>query len=101
MYPDTVLGFADLPENYRYGDDGWRPEVAEQEGPLAPALATAGLPVLPATGVDMKEYLQDIEREWIAQALNLHAGVVSKAALHLGLRRTTLIEKMRKLGIQS
>jgi sigma-54 specific flagellar transcriptional regulator A len=101
MYPDTVLGFADLPENYRYGDDGWYPEVTEQEGPLAPALATAGLPVLPVAGVDMKEYLQDIEREWIAQALNLHAGVVSKAALHLGLRRTTLIEKMRKLGIQS
>jgi sigma-54 specific flagellar transcriptional regulator A len=56
---------------------------------------------LPAEGLDMKSALQDLERNCIAQALDVHKGVVSKAAQHLGLPRTTLIEKMRKLDIQA
>jgi sigma-54 specific flagellar transcriptional regulator A len=98
MYPYQVVGFIDLPENYRYGDDGWRPPILAESDTAAEA--GISVPALPAAGIDMKDYFQDVERQWISQALSVHEGVVSKAALHLGLRRTTLIEKMRKLGIQ-
>ena len=101
MYPDQVVGLADLPENYRYGEETWRDR--------SPAVETLGVvktknalsAVLPAEGLDMKAHLQALERTWIEQALAAHGGVVSKAAAHLGLRRTTLIEKMRKLAIQA
>ena len=98
MFPDVVVGVADLPENYRYGDDVWQPPSQPDS---ANRVEHGGLPTLPTEGVDMKGYLQSVEREWIGEALRLHGGVVSKAATHLGLRRTTLIEKMRKLDIQS
>jgi sigma-54 specific flagellar transcriptional regulator A len=100
MYPDTVVGFADLPENYRHGEDGWRPEPQPAvEGQAA--IMADGVPKLPVAGIDMKAYFQTLERQWIIEALEAHAGVISKAATHLGLRRTTLIEKMRKLEIKA
>ncbi len=99
MYPDTVVGFTDLPENYRYGEDSWRPELQPLTEKAQGGFGGDGEPSLPAAGIDMKAYFQRLEREWIAQALDAHAGVISKAASHLGLRRTTLIEKMRKLKI--
>ncbi|WP_339676682.1 sigma-54 dependent transcriptional regulator [uncultured Zhongshania sp.] len=95
MYPDSVVGLTDLPENYRYGESDWQPAplVAQDAAPAGE------LPALPTDGIDMKAYIQNLEREWISQALASHAGVMSKAAAHLGLRRTTLIEKVRKLGL--
>lgn len=97
MYPDTVVGFADLPENYRHGGDSWRPAP---QSAVDTAVRADGVPSLPVSGIDMKAYFQILERQWIAEALEAHAGVISKAATHLGLRRTTLIEKMRKLDIK-
>lgn len=98
MYPDTVVGFADLPESYRHGENSWSPEP-KPAGDAA--VRTDGVPSLPVAGIDMKAYFQILERQWIAEALEAHAGVISKAATHLGLRRTTLIEKMRKLDIKA
>jgi formate hydrogenlyase transcriptional activator len=42
----------------------------------------------------------DAEREAILRALRESNGVVSGAAVRLGLRRTTLQSKMRRLGIR-
>ena len=50
--------------------------------------------------VHLRAYLQEIEAGLIEAALDLHAGCVAHAAESLRLKRTTLIEKMRKLGIQ-
>ncbi len=44
----------------------------------------------------LKTLLQEIEESYIQQALTETNGVVSLAAAKLGLRRTTLIEKMKK-----
>lgn len=49
--------------------------------------------------VDLKEILSCIELTYIREALQKCNGVVSHAALRLGLRRTTLIEKMKKYNI--
>jgi len=40
-----------------------------------------------------------MERSYIEQALELSGGTRSEAARRLSLKRTTLIQKMKKLGI--
>jgi len=52
--------------------------------------------LLPVNGLDLKEYLTNLEKDLIAQALSDSGGVVARAAGRLQLRRTTLVEKMRK-----
>jgi sigma-54 specific flagellar transcriptional regulator A len=54
---------------------------------------------LPVNGFDLREYLLDIERKLIIQALERSRGTVSHAAKLLGLRRTTLVEKMRRFNM--
>ena len=49
--------------------------------------------------MDLRRHLQDIEITLIEAALDKHEGMVSRAAEALKLRRTTLIEKMRKYVI--
>lgn len=51
---------------------------------------------LPAEGFDLKTYIANIEIKIIQDALNNTDGVIAQAAKTLGLRRTTLAEKMRK-----
>ena len=50
--------------------------------------------------LDMRGYLRDIEVALIEAALDLRDGCVTQAAEALRLRRTTLIEKMKKYGIR-
>ncbi len=52
-------------------------------------------------GVNLKDLVSNLEVNMIKQALVQSNGVVAKAAEILGLRRTTLIEKMKKYGISS
>ena len=63
------------------------------------AAATAAAVQLPAEGLDLRAYLTAIERALIEQALSSANGTVAHAARLLNLRRTTLVEKLRKLGI--
>jgi len=51
-------------------------------------------------GVDMVKVLSDIERKMIIDALSLADGVKARAAALLNLNRTTLVEKMRRLGME-
>jgi sigma-54 dependent transcriptional regulator, flagellar regulatory protein len=77
-----------------------RPFDANAE-PLAAAVAGTAAPAvqLPAQGLDLRAYLTAIERQLIEQALASANGTVAHAARLLNLRRTTLVEKLRKLGI--
>jgi transcriptional regulator with GAF, ATPase, and Fis domain len=58
------------------------------------------LPGLTEEGIDLKTCLSEMERRLIVQALDLSGGVVAKAAKLLNLQRTTLVEKMRKQGLE-
>ena len=58
-----------------------------------------GLTMLPADGIDLRAHLSAIERRLVEQALERANGTVAQAARLLNLRRTTLVEKLRKLGI--
>ncbi len=55
--------------------------------------------VLPAAGIDLRAHLDTIERRLIEQALQRSDGIVAHAARLLGLRRTTLVEKLRKFSL--
>jgi sigma-54 dependent transcriptional regulator, flagellar regulatory protein len=57
------------------------------------------LTILPEDGMDLRAHLLGIERRLVEQALERANGTVAHAARLLGLRRTTLVEKMRKLGM--
>jgi len=63
------------------------------------AVTTDSLTTLPEDGLDLRAHLLTIERQLIEQALQRSRGTVAKAARLLNLRRTTLVEKMRKLGM--
>ena len=74
-------------------------EAAGPEGPLSEIeqLARRGLA---GRDVELKSLLEGLEQSLIRQALDDAEGVVARAAAQLGLRRTTLVEKMRKFGIE-
>lgn len=55
---------------------------------------------LPEAGVNLKDMLSELETEMIKQALEKTEGVVAKAAELLSMRRTTLVEKMKKYQIK-
>lgn len=54
-----------------------------------------------SAGCDMKAHLIAVETQMISKALEATDGNVSKGAKVLNVRRTTLIEKIKKLGIES
>jgi sigma-54 specific flagellar transcriptional regulator A len=80
-----VLVEFDTDEDERIADDAARAEDR--------------LAVLPEEGIDLRAHLTEIERKLVVQALERSQGVVAHAARLLGLRRTTLVEKLRKLDL--
>ena len=48
----------------------------------------------------LREHIAQIELNLIRDALDRAGGVVAHAAQLLGLRRTTLVEKLRKYGVE-
>lgn len=54
----------------------------------------------PVEGFDLKAYMTNIEVKIIQDALDNSDGVIAHAAKNLGLRRTTLAEKIRKYNIE-
>jgi DNA-binding NtrC family response regulator len=52
---------------------------------------------LPADGFDLDAYVGNIERELIYRALEKSAGNKGRAAKLLSLKRTTLVEKLKRL----
>jgi len=55
-------------------------------------------PRLTESGVDLPALVADFERHMIDQALTRTEGNRGAAARLLGLKRTTLVEKLRRLG---
>jgi len=102
MLPNGVAGVQDLPKKYRHIEE----ELEEIPANLESAPQQAGVvnmgdtALLPEQGIDLKEYLTSLERNLIQQALDDSSGVVARAAERLGIRRTTLVEKMRKYDLQ-
>ena len=72
---------------------------------LPPALRTnvidleSGTLELPASGVDLRTLLSQLEEKLIGQALERTGGNKNRAAELLGMNRTTLVEKLRRRNV--
>ena len=108
-----VVDVKDLPEKFhKYSTD----VVQTQEGLVlqedflspptmpepsaAPLFSPSSQNIIPEQGLDLKEHMNNLECSLIQQALDETNGVVAHAAKRLNMRRTTLVEKMRKHDIQ-
>lgn len=105
MHPYGVIGVNDLPAKFRHVDVSEEafeiPALPEEDKSGGPAVVNFdATPLLPEAGIDLKEYLTGLEQGLIQQALDDSGGVVARAAERLSIRRTTLVEKMRKYGMQ-
>ncbi|HEX7519878.1 MAG TPA: sigma 54-interacting transcriptional regulator, partial [Candidatus Deferrimicrobium sp.] len=68
--------------------------------PAVAPLADVPVPVpWTESGVDLNAILEEMEKKLIAQALRQSGGVKNKAAILLGLNRTTFLEKVKKMGV--
>jgi sigma-54 specific flagellar transcriptional regulator A len=141
LFPDRLIGVAELPLKYR--PPGWvpgsereerlviaedcgienvdaeassealnasdantaKPTALQEEQALRLLTAVRSptddqsLAQLPEQGLDLRMHLYNIERALIQQALERSSGTVAHAARLLQLRRTTLVEKLRKLDL--
>ncbi len=102
MNPYGVIGVQDLPAKYRHVELEAAEEFEQEvDEPNRPAVISAGdIALLPESGIDLKEYITGLEQSLIQQALDDSGGIVARAAERLTIRRTTLVEKMRKYGMQ-
>ena len=104
MQPDSVVGVQELPERFRYAAESEEAAALRKqvhtEFPVNNVVTEASPAdsILTEEGIDMKAYLEGIEQELIEQALDTTNNVVARAAEKLQIRRTTLVEKMRKYG---
>ncbi|HCA25679.1 MAG TPA: sigma-54-dependent Fis family transcriptional regulator [Pseudomonas sp.] len=105
MHPHGVIGVGELPRKFRYVEDDQDDlrqlrETEDERGEAFSGLVGLDSPAfLPPEGLDLKEYLGGLEQTLIQQALDECNGVVARAAERLRIRRTTLVEKMRKYGL--
>nr|WP_305885102.1 sigma-54 dependent transcriptional regulator [Pleionea sp. CnH1-48] len=107
LFPYGVVDINDLPEKYQYGDgiqayespalvqhiEANESQPDETEEVSATTVESFNLP---KEGLNLKEFMAKLEVDYIRQALDESSGVVAKAAQRLGMRRTTLVEKMKK-----
>jgi sigma-54 specific flagellar transcriptional regulator A len=103
MHPYSVIGVQELPKKFRYIDDYDENRPVEDTGMPSgiPGLVGLDAPaLLPVNGIDLKDYLSNLEKQLIQQALDEAGGVVARAAEKLRIRRTTLVEKVRKYGLR-
>jgi sigma-54 specific flagellar transcriptional regulator A len=119
LFPEHTIAPADLPERYRSaGPAGWAgsgvlvvPSV--ESNPDAEHCATTHVTeefdelldnaetTLPRGGIDLKDHLSAIEIGLIRKALEEADGTVAGAARLLNIRRTTLVEKLRKYRLSA
>ena len=97
LHPGETVNAGDLPSKFRQGGPEVETEEPGDSGLVQPWANVE--PQLPENGIDLKEYLNDLEMGLIRRALDEANGVVAHAAKLLGMRRTTLVEKIRKFGI--
>ena len=118
MFPEKVVDIPDLPNKYRYIEvEAYEPQYPEElmekdafndifstgfsdyDDEPETEFNQAGSGLLPNDGIELKDYLAELEISLITQALERYDYVVARAAEILGVRRTTLVEKMKKYNL--
>ena len=94
--PDKVLG--DIPLESLGTPEIKEPEITPAQM-LQQSMKKSFFIGLPEEGMNLKQAVEDFERELILEALEKTNWVKNKAAGLLGLNRTTLVEKLKKMNI--
>lgn len=104
--PNGLVDAQDLPEkfqNYVVPENikiVTEEQLEQKTDRMDHSVRSSGVLQLPKQGIDLKEYLSDMESDLIRQALEECNGVVAHAAKRLKMQRTTLVEKLRKYDLQ-
>lgn len=97
LYPNGIVDINELPRRFRMDNRTAFGIIGSEREKL---LETVGQThTTPSDGIDLKEHLVKTELALISQALDESDWVVAHAANYLNMRRTTLVEKMRRYGI--
>jgi two-component system response regulator AtoC len=96
-----VISVDDLPEHIRASSGGQGPTASAPAVPLQAGIGAPAAAPWTESGISLNGVLGDLERALILQALEKAGGVKNKAALLLGLNRTTLLEKIKKMGLST
>ncbi|HIJ60869.1 MAG TPA: sigma-54-dependent Fis family transcriptional regulator [Nitrospirae bacterium] len=86
---DNMIIPSDLPEGIRNGGIPEIPDFIDDD--TNPFI----------NGIDLNAALKAYEKRLIIHALDLHEGIKARAAKYLNIKRTSLIEKMKRYGITS
>jgi sigma-54 dependent transcriptional regulator, flagellar regulatory protein len=100
LAPERVIAVDDLPPKMQLASGDWAEESSTlpMHAPMQRLIALAHGELADGR-MGLKSLLDTVEESLIRNALEECGGVVAAAALKLGLRRTTLVEKMRKYGM--
>ncbi|PIE56933.1 MAG: sigma-54-dependent Fis family transcriptional regulator [Desulfobulbus propionicus] len=114
LHGGSTVSHADLPEKYRTGGrDRGSTKVAKEQAPrsgnvsgpeqlmLFSGPAARSQEVWSDDGVDFNDLVNDFETQLIVQALKTTKGNKKEAARILNLKRTTLLEKIKKKELQN
>ena len=106
----TIVNVTDLPHKFHQLPLPNLDTRSSMAAATSPALSASGAPEpqlfaknpMPfgENGIDLNEMVSTMERNMIIKALEKAGGVRSRAAQLLGLNRTTLLEKMKKMKIE-
>lgn len=110
LYGGATVGLTDLPEKYQNLADDQALELSSSQqtesGVTAPeqlslfSTASVADETWSDDGVDFKALVNDFETQLILQALQMTDGNKKEAARILNLKRTTLLEKIKKKNLQ-
>jgi DNA-binding NtrC family response regulator len=104
QWPGNVRQLENAVERAVALSDG-RPEIAVSDLPpevqATPQTATTPFVEFPEDGLDLPRYLASIERDLINRALERTSGNRNKAADLLRIKRTTLVEKLKRIGAEN
>ncbi|HZP12037.1 MAG TPA: sigma-54 dependent transcriptional regulator [Nevskiaceae bacterium] len=100
LNPGGTVRAVDLPPRYRPAGATAMPPPSAVEMPSNAATINLNTePTLGPGGIDLRDHIAHIETSLIKQALAQSEGVVAHAAKLLNMRRTTLVEKLRKYNL--
>ncbi len=108
LVSNKTVTASDLPEKFNQMTVSDRDQAANLSGAPdhakprdMPAALRHGDLEFGDSGINLNEMVGKLERNLIMQALEKTRGVRSRAAQMLSLNRTTLLEKMKKMGIET
>ncbi|TAN44337.1 MAG: sigma-54-dependent Fis family transcriptional regulator [Nitrospirae bacterium] len=86
---NNIVGLSDLPDKITGRNMPDLPDILGDDEGFNPFVG----------GIDLNSAIDEYERRLINHALELHKGIKAQAAKYLNINRTTLIEKMKRLGM--